>query len=250
MRQQTVQSLAQTPSLLKQKEGPQKQSRLMSRRWSGDVKTENSFGFSWGTKDNPATTCYELKLIHPHLNDGYFYVDPNQGCPCDAVEVFCNFTAGGTTCINPLQSQITINLEPKAMNSGILWFSQQHGGHKFEYVSVDVIQLRFLWFHSLTLFQHFTLSSAANQSRTVPAANLSHWMVHLLGNSGKELDSHLIAVSKKSFEVHLVVKVCGGTESHQGDMELLPVRDLGIKINTTSNPLWNISVDLGPLCFL
>lgn len=33
---------------------------------------------------------------------GMFWVDPNLGCTSDAIQVFCNFTAGGQTCLHPL----------------------------------------------------------------------------------------------------------------------------------------------------
>ena len=32
---------------------------------------------------------------------GYYWVDPNQGCIEDAIEVYCNFTSGGETCVQP-----------------------------------------------------------------------------------------------------------------------------------------------------
>lgn len=37
---------------------------------------------------------------------GHYYIDPNQGSPRDALLAFCNFTAGGETCISPIHNQV------------------------------------------------------------------------------------------------------------------------------------------------
>lgn len=35
------------------------------------------------------------------FSPGEYYIDPNQGCSGDSFKVYCNFTAGGETCIYP-----------------------------------------------------------------------------------------------------------------------------------------------------
>lgn len=50
-------------------------------------------------------------LLEPHREQltnplpvclaGEYWVDPNQGCSRDSFKVYCNFTAGGATCVFP-----------------------------------------------------------------------------------------------------------------------------------------------------
>ncbi|MEQ2274753.1 hypothetical protein XENORESO_009828 [Xenotaenia resolanae] len=142
--------------------------------------------------------------------------------------------------------------KPDMMNSRmpVQWFTQQYNTHKFEYTTVNVVQLRFLRFHSHASFQHITLKCTGNQSSPTATAGLASWIVNLRGDSGKIIDSRLIAVSRKNCEVHMLVKVRGSTELRRGDMELLPVRDLGMELNSTPSNISEISLVLGPLCFL
>lgn len=41
--------------------------------------------------------CSNLVLF----STGEYFIDPNQGCSGDSFKVYCNFTAGGETCIFP-----------------------------------------------------------------------------------------------------------------------------------------------------
>ncbi|XP_034094493.1 collagen alpha-3(V) chain-like [Gymnodraco acuticeps] len=246
--------------------------RIGSRRWSEEEEEEeeeeeDSFSWPQGTKEDPATSCYELGLIHPHLSDGFFYMDPNQGCPHDSVRVFCNFTAGGATCIEPLPSQIKLSWKPKKKNAPVQWFSQQHAGNKFEYSGLDVVQLRFLRLHSLSSSQLLTLRCSENSSRSAGDTSSADHLVgdtpsadhlvgdtpsadHLVGDSGTEIPSHFTSVSRRGYEVEVSVTVRGGTELHRGDMQLLPVRDVGVEPTVCSPTVSEITAVLGPLCFL
>lgn len=82
-----------------------------------------------GTRDNPARICRDLYNCEQRLRDGEdppsgrtvpplwppdvteetsspstgsYWVDPNLGCAADTIEVTCNFTGGGQTCLKPV----------------------------------------------------------------------------------------------------------------------------------------------------
>ncbi|XP_016146015.1 collagen alpha-2(XI) chain-like [Sinocyclocheilus grahami] len=152
--------------------------RLLSRKSRFDDTEEEieENSHSQGTKDNPATTCRELCLIQPHLRDGHYYVDPNHGCPFDALHVFCNFTACGLTCVSPVRS-------------------------KFEYTDLDVVQLRFLRLHSTSATQSITLTCSKKHSPTAKHQDTTKRMLRLWGDSNEEIHPSHVLISQHGCEV-------------------------------------------------
>lgn len=90
-----------------------------------------------GTRDNPARICRDLHSCEQKLNDGEgcvrvserekkiclgglkipnllifsgtYWIDPNLGCSSDTIEVSCNFTGGGQTCLKPVTASKVVN---------------------------------------------------------------------------------------------------------------------------------------------
>lgn len=46
---------------------------------------------------------------------GDFWIDPNQGCHKDSIKVYCNFTAGGETCLYPDKKIEMVSLQSAAV---------------------------------------------------------------------------------------------------------------------------------------
>lgn len=43
---------------------------------------------------------------------GTYWIDPNLGCSSDTIEVSCNFTGGGQTCLKPITVSKVFNTDP------------------------------------------------------------------------------------------------------------------------------------------
>ncbi len=106
-----------------------------------------------GTIKNPARTCKDLYLSHKDFKDGHYWIDPNQGCTKDALEVFCNMTAEGETCIYPDQDESEMRGYRKAQPG--VWFSETKVD-PLTYKSISTVQLTFLRLLSTQATQNFT----------------------------------------------------------------------------------------------
>ncbi|XP_026517780.2 collagen alpha-1(V) chain-like, partial [Terrapene carolina triunguis] len=114
-----------------------------------------------GTQDNPARTCQDLRLCHPDLPDGEYWIDPNEGCSRDSFKVHCDFTAGGETCLFPTKETQEVRMSVWQEEKPPRWFSQFREGSKFSYVDADgrpvgAVQLTFLRLLSVAARQNFT----------------------------------------------------------------------------------------------
>uniref|UniRef100_A0A3Q2SSV2 Collagen, type XI, alpha 1b n=1 Tax=Fundulus heteroclitus TaxID=8078 RepID=A0A3Q2SSV2_FUNHE len=117
--------------------------------------------FPMGTQDNPARTCNDLHLSQPDFPDGEYWIDPNQGCIGDAIKVFCNFTAGGETCIYPDKKSTGVRMSNWPKESPGSWFSEFKRGKILNYVdagdnSINAVQMTFLKLLSSSARQNFT----------------------------------------------------------------------------------------------
>lgn len=78
---------------------------------------------------------------------------------------------------------------------------------QLEYSTVDVVQLRLMQYHSLTSFQHMTISCTSHYASVFGTANSVKDLIHLVGDSGNKIGSHLTTVDSGTGEVRLS-KLC------------------------------------------
>lgn len=140
--------------------------------------TVEKYKFPLGTRDNPAMSCKHL-MDSDSYRDGHFWIDPNLGCPADAIKVYCNFTAGGESCVSPLKDKIPKKTWKNDSKSSWQRFSNLKQGFKISY-RVSKVQLNFLRLLSTTVSQTVTVKC----KRIVPwfhRASKSHrysWIFH------------------------------------------------------------------------
>ncbi|RMB93358.1 hypothetical protein DUI87_30052 [Hirundo rustica rustica] len=145
-----------------------------------------------GTQHNPARTCKDLQLCHPDFPDGEYWVDPNQGCSRDSFKVYCNFTAGGETCIFPDKKSEGSKMARWPKEQPSTWYSQYKRGSLLSYVDSDgnpigVVQMTFLRLLSASARQNITYNCYQSVAWHDATTNSYDKAIRFLGSNDEEM---------------------------------------------------------------
>lgn len=204
-----------------------------------------------GTSDAPARTCKDLALAHPELQDGLYFIDPNQGSPKDAVQVFCHI-AKRETCVipKPDTANKARHFDEPLTNSA--WFSDEaEDGFQFTY-KMDRVQLVFLQLLSAQAHQNITYH-CKNSAAYYDARQQSYDSSVLLETSN---DLELTAQGGKRRGYNVLVDECQYKadawaktvlEVRTEKTQRLPIVDIAIRDAGSSEQ--EFGLEIGPVCF-
>jgi len=191
-----------------------------------------------GTKLRPARSCRDLKIDHPEKKDGFYFIDPNEGCSFDAQLVWCDFKENAT-CVYPKKSQIPKSALKDPRDGEEKWIGDDV---QIDY-KLDYGQLKFLRLASKTVKQNITY-----HCKNSKAWDSSHSM-KLMTHTDEELDSSRYSPFKPK-----VIKNDCQMEDNQWRKTVLEIKTKKLE----RLPIVDVSpydmqrefkIELGPVCF-
>uniref|UniRef100_A0A8C2HAV7 Procollagen, type V, alpha 1 n=1 Tax=Cyprinus carpio TaxID=7962 RepID=A0A8C2HAV7_CYPCA len=208
-----------------------------------------------GTQSNPARTCKDLQLCHPDFPDGEYWIDPNQGCSRDSFKVYCNFTAGGESCIFPDKKSEGARLTSWGKESPGSWFSEFKRGKLLSYVDAEgnpigVVQMTFLRLLSATARQNLTYNCYQSVVWYDQELDSYDKAIRFLGSNDEEMsydnNPHIRAAVdgcalKKGYEKTIL-------EINTPKVEQVPFVD--IMFNDFGGATQKFGFEVGPACFI
>lgn len=211
--------------------------------------------FPMGTQDNPARTCNDLHLSQPDYPDGEYWIDPNQGCTGDAIKVFCNFTAGGETCIYPDKKSAGVRISNWPKEAPGSWFSEFKRGKILNYVdvaenSINTVQMTFLKLLSSSARQNFTYICHQSVAWYDAKADNYDKALRFLGSNDEEMSYDNNPFIKPLMDSCSLKQGYSKTvmEINTPRIDQLPIIDVMLNDFGESNQRFGFEV--GPVCFL
>uniref|UniRef100_A0A8C1GCV7 Collagen, type XI, alpha 1a n=1 Tax=Cyprinus carpio TaxID=7962 RepID=A0A8C1GCV7_CYPCA len=211
--------------------------------------------YPMGTQNNPARSCKDLQLAHPEFPDGEYYIDPNQGCSGDSFKVYCNFTAGGETCIFPDKKSngVRISSWPKEVSGS--WFSEFKRGKILSYVdaegnSINMVQMTFLKLLTASARQNLTYSCHQSVAWHDATTDSYDRALRFLGSNDEEMSYDNNPFIKALSDGCAMRKGYGKTvlEINTPKIDQVPIID--VMFTDFGDPNQKFGFEVGPVCFL
>uniref|UniRef100_G1N609 Fibrillar collagen NC1 domain-containing protein n=1 Tax=Meleagris gallopavo TaxID=9103 RepID=G1N609_MELGA len=208
-----------------------------------------------GTQHNPARTCKDLQLCHPDFPDGEYWVDPNQGCSRDSFKVYCNFTAGGETCIFPDKKSEGARITSWPKENPGSWFSEFKRGKLLSYVDSDgnpigVVQMTFLRLLSASAHQNITYNCYQSVAWHDATTDSYDKAIRFLGSNDEEMSYDNNPYIRAAFDGCAAKKGYQKTvlEINTPKVEQVPIVD--IMFNDFGEASQKFGFEVGPACFM
>uniref|UniRef100_A0A3Q2CAD5 Collagen, type XI, alpha 1a n=1 Tax=Cyprinodon variegatus TaxID=28743 RepID=A0A3Q2CAD5_CYPVA len=211
--------------------------------------------YPMGTQNNPARTCKDLQLCHPEFSDGEYWIDPNQGCSGDSFKVYCNFTAGGETCIYPDKKSNGVRLSSWPKDVPGSWFSEFKRGKLFSYVdadgnSINMVQMTFLKLLTASARQNFTYNCHQSVAWHDASSDSYDKALRFLGANDEEMsydnNPYIQAISDGCSTRHGNGKTV--LEINTPKIDQVPIVD--VMLTDFGDPNQKFGFEVGPVCFL
>lgn len=211
--------------------------------------------YPMGTQNNPARTCKDLQLSHPEFPDGEYWIDPNQGCSGDSFKVYCNFTAGGETCIYPDKKSNGVRISSWPKENPGSWFSEFKRGKTLSYVDVDgatinMVQMTFLRLLTASVRQNFTYTCHQSVAWHDATSDSYDKALRFLGSNDEEMSydnsPYIKALSDGCATRSGYAKTL--MEINTPKIDQLPIVD--VMLTDFGDPNQKFGFEVGPVCFL
>uniref|UniRef100_A0A8B9TN32 Fibrillar collagen NC1 domain-containing protein n=1 Tax=Anas platyrhynchos TaxID=8839 RepID=A0A8B9TN32_ANAPL len=186
---------------------------------------------------------------------GEYWIDPNQGCSGDSFKVYCNFTAGGETCIYPDKKSEGVRISSWPKENPGSWFSEFKRGKLLSYLdvegnSINMVQMTFLKLLSASARQNFTYNCHQSVAWHDASSDSYDKALRFLGSNDEEMSYDNNPYIKALHDGCASRKGYGKTviEINTPKIDQVPIVD--VMINDFGDQNQKFGFEVGPVCFL
>merc|ERR1712080_223523 len=197
----------------------------------------------------PAKSCKDLKLCHPDIKSGSYFVDPNPGVQNDKFVVDCVFDGDrAETCIRPKTNIFTSKMD--VVDTWKFLINDLNTNSEIAY-DADAVALRYMRLNSMNIRQNITYKCRNQHAHRDTNGDEGRYVM-IKTADGAEIDTDK---NRNSMFMNVLKDECNQLDGkwHSAVFELKtskldspPITD--IKIRHTTKPT-EFKVELGPICF-